>query len=203
MSNVDMTPSSGSSGASSPKETAAAAAQTVKQEVASFASSMQDRAKEEAEQKKQAATQTLGDFAAAIRKAGDDLAQHDRSVAGRLVKQAADGLEAFTQSMTDKQPEELLGAVRDFGRRNPLAFVGGALLVGVALGRFLRSSAPQQQDAATYGYDSSGYPTTYSAAAYAAQAAGSDGTEEAEALDHATYAVEEPDEARPRPGSEL
>jgi hypothetical protein len=32
--------------------------------------------------------------------------------------------------------------VRDFGRRNPAAFIGGAVLVGLALGRFARASEP-------------------------------------------------------------
>jgi hypothetical protein len=31
--------------------------------------------------------------------------------------------------------------VRDFGRRNPTAFIAGSVLVGVALGRFLKSSS--------------------------------------------------------------
>jgi len=129
------------SSASSPKDMALAAAQTVKEEIATFATSAQDKVVEQVEQKKESAAETLTQFASAIRVAGDELAQHDQSVAGRIVKQAADGLEGFTRSMSGKRPEELFDAVRDFGRRNPGAFIAGALLAGLAAGRFLRSSA--------------------------------------------------------------
>lgn len=124
----------------SPKEMASNAAQTVKQEAATFAAEAKDKATEQIAQHKETATRTLGDFADAIRKAGEELSGKDQSMASRLVQQAADGLEGFSRSVSDKRPEELLDAVRDFGRRNPTAFVAGSVLVGLALGRFLRSS---------------------------------------------------------------
>jgi hypothetical protein len=122
------------------KEMAGNAAQAVKQEAATFAAEAKDKAAEQIEQHKETATRTLGDFADAIRKAGEELSGKDQSMASRLVQQAADGLEGFSRSVSDKRPEELLDAVRDFGRRNPTAFVAGSVLVGLALGRFLRSS---------------------------------------------------------------
>jgi hypothetical protein len=57
-----------------------------------------------------------------------------------VVKQAADGLEQISRTVSEKRPEELLDAVREFGRRNPTAFIAGSVLLGVALGRFARSS---------------------------------------------------------------
>lgn len=124
----------------SPKDIAASAVQGVKQEAASFAASAQGMAAEKVEQQKRTAAETMTQFASAIRTAGDELARNDQSMAGRMVKQAADGLEGFTRSVADKRPEELLDAVREFGRRNPAAFVAGSVLMGVALGRFIRSS---------------------------------------------------------------
>jgi len=126
---------------SSPKDLAAAASQTVKEEVATFAAAAQDKVLDKVEEKKETASETLSQFASAIRTAGDELAKHDQSMAGHMVKKAADGLESFTRSISDKRPEELVDAIRDFGRRNPGAFVAGALLAGLAVGRFLRSSA--------------------------------------------------------------
>ena len=116
------------------------AGQTLKQEAQSFASAAQDRVRAEAEKGTRTATKTLGDFANAVRVAGDQLAQSDQSPASRLVRQAADGLETLSRSLADKQPEDLLNAVRDFGRKNPAAFIGGAVLVGLALGRLVRAS---------------------------------------------------------------
>jgi hypothetical protein len=106
----------------------------------------QGEGQREGRRKKDTATQTLGDFASAIRKAGDDLAQNDQSLAGKVVKQAADGLESFTRSIGDKRPEDLLNAVRDFGRNNPAAFIAGSVLLGIALGRLAKSTEQRGAD---------------------------------------------------------
>jgi hypothetical protein len=127
-------------GAQSPKDMVGAAAGVVKQEVATFASSVQDKAVDKIADRKDAASETLGAFASAIRHAGNELAQQDQSVAGRVVKQAADSLEHLSRTVSEKRPEDLLGAVREFGRSNPTAFIAGSVLLGVALGRFARSS---------------------------------------------------------------
>ena len=131
---------------SSPKEIAGAALQAVKSEIASFAATAQEKASEKVSEKTEVATQTLGDFASAIRKAGDDLAQNDQSLAGKVVKQAADGLESFSRSITDKRPEDLLNAVRDFGRNNPVAFIAGSVLLGIAVGRLAKSTERRSSD---------------------------------------------------------
>ena len=127
-------------GGSTPKDMAKEAAQAVKQEAASFAADARTKAAETIDQKKETASRTLSDFANAVRKAGDELAQSDQSMATQFVRQAADGLESFARSVADKRPEEMLDAVRDFGRRNPTAFVAGSVLAGFAIGRLLRSS---------------------------------------------------------------
>ena len=124
------------------KELIGQAGHSLKAEAQSFAHVAQDRVRAEAQRGTQAATKTLGDFANAVRRAGDELDQHDQSPASRLVRQAADGLESLSRNLADKEPSDLLNAVRDFGRKNPAAFVGGAVLVGLALGRFARASEP-------------------------------------------------------------
>jgi len=128
--------------AATARDLAATATETVKQEAATFADKAKDTVGEQAGKAQTAASQTLGDFASAVRKAGDELAQSDQSMAGRLVQQAANGLEQVSRSLADKQPGELIDTVRDFGRSNPVAFIGGAVLLGIALGRFARTSAP-------------------------------------------------------------
>lgn len=149
------------------KAVAGQASQALKQEAQTFATAAQERARTEAQRRTQTATRTLGDFANAIRKAGDDLAEHDQSPAARLVRQAADGLENLSRDLAGKEPEDLLNAVRDFGRRHPAAFIGGAVLAGVALGRFVRASETTGADFQT---DSGGYPVAETSA-YATPAA--------------------------------
>jgi hypothetical protein len=153
MSTTDVGDAQGTPGADegdrSPKNIAASAAHTLKQEAASFASDARDKAVSALEQQKQTATQTLDDFANAIRQAGDELAARDQSIATQVVRQAGDGLESFARSISEKRPEELLDAVRSFGRHNPTAFLAGSVLLGVALGRFLKSSGAEESGTMT------------------------------------------------------
>ena len=139
MSNIETQPNGGGR-LESVKEHLSEAGQSLKAEVRSFAGAAQERAATEAQKGVQTAGRTLGDFANAARRAGDELAGADQNPAARLVGKAADGLEQFSRSLEHKQPGELLDVIRDFGRRNPLAFLGGAVLVGLALGRFARAS---------------------------------------------------------------
>jgi hypothetical protein len=152
MSDIDTTtgldttgPEGGTDRKAQAKQVIGQAGQALKTEAQSFATLAQERARAEAQKHTQTATRTLGDFANAIRRAGDELQTSDQSPAARLVSQAADGLESLSRNLADKQPEDILNAVRDFGRRNPAAFIGGAVLVGVALGRFVRASETSTQ----------------------------------------------------------
>jgi hypothetical protein len=151
----------------SPKDLAASAISTVKEEAASFAGSAKEKVAEKVGEKQEVATQTLGAFATAIREAGDNLAQNDQSLAGKVVKQAADGLESFSRSISDKRPEDLLNAVRDFGRNNPAAFIAGSVLLGIALGRLAKSTEQRGGETATSAYRS---PTDYLASSDGASA---------------------------------
>lgn len=123
------------------------AGQTLKTEAKSFAGVAQDRARVEAKKGTKAGAKTLGDFANAVRRAGDDLAEHDQSPASQLVRRAADGLETLSRNLADREPDDLLNDIRDFGRRHPAAFIGGAVLIGLALGRVARASdRPESQE---------------------------------------------------------
>ncbi|MFZ5721213.1 MAG: hypothetical protein ACOY5Y_17265 [Pseudomonadota bacterium] len=124
------------------------AGDTLKSEAKSFAGVAQDRVRVEAQKGARAGARTLGDFANAVRRAGDELAQADQSPASRLVQRAADGLESLSRDLADRDPGDLLNDVRDFGRRHPAAFIGGAVLVGLALGRVARAADASGRDGA-------------------------------------------------------
>lgn len=166
------------------KELVGQAGHAIKAEAQSFASAAQERVKAEAQKGTQAGAKTLGDFANAVRRAGDELAGADQSPASRLVQQAADGLESLSRNLADKEPGDLLNAVRDFGRKNPAAFIGGAVLVGLAVGRFARASEPLAfepggDDGPTTAYDAhlDGATTTASPMGLSDEVSIADGTD--------------------------
>lgn len=122
------------------RETLGQARDYVADEARSFAQSAKDKAEHAAGDKKAQIATAMEDFAAAMRKAGDELEERDQTFAAQLLGQAMDGLEQLTRSLNDKSPQEMIHSVRDFGRHNPTAFVAGSVLAGFALGRFARSS---------------------------------------------------------------
>ena len=63
-----------------------------------------------------------------------------------LVREAADGLKQIAQAVEGKSIGEMAGGLSEFGRQNPVAYLGGAALVGFALARFARASAPVGAD---------------------------------------------------------
>ena len=58
-----------------------------------------------------------------------------------LLREAAEGLKQIAQAVQGKSIGAMAADLSDFGRRNPLAYLGGAALAGFALARFSRASA--------------------------------------------------------------
>lgn len=139
------------------KEQVGQARERVKGEAATFAQTAREKAVGAIEQRQHQVTGAIGDFANAIRRASDDLNEHNQGMAAQLLTRGANSLEGLSHTLDGKTPGEMLNAVRDFGRRHPVAFIGGAVLVGLAVGRFVRSSMPEDDyDDATFNYEAGG-----------------------------------------------
>ncbi|MFO1141142.1 MAG: hypothetical protein U1E59_01930 [Amaricoccus sp.] len=59
-----------------------------------------------------------------------------------LLREAAAGLKQIAHAVEGKSIGAMAGELSEFGRRNPMAYLGSAALVGFALARFARASAP-------------------------------------------------------------
>jgi hypothetical protein len=68
-----------------------------------------------------------------------------------LLREAAAGLKQIAHAVEGKSLGAMAGDLSEFGRRNPVAYLGGAALVGFALARFARASAPSGTSASTSG----------------------------------------------------
>jgi hypothetical protein len=122
------------------KEGVQSAAESAKEQVSQYAAEAKEQVSRYADDQKQAVTQHLDDFAKAVREASDTLSKNDQTMASQVVRQAASGLESLSRSVSGANLQDLVNSVRDFGRANPIAFIGGAMLAGLALGRFARAS---------------------------------------------------------------
>ena len=59
-----------------------------------------------------------------------------------LLREAADGLKQIAHAVEGKSLGAMAAELSNFGRQNPVAYLGGAALVGFALARFARASTP-------------------------------------------------------------
>ncbi|WP_309082948.1 hypothetical protein [Chelativorans sp.] len=108
----------------------------------SFSSAARRQAGDQIDSARRKTSETVGAFAEAVRKAGDELAAKDEGPAAQLLSQAAGGLEQLSTAISQKRLEDIVGDVRRFGREHPGAFMMGSVLVGIALGRFAQSAMP-------------------------------------------------------------
>ena len=64
-----------------------------------------------------------------------------------LLREAADGLKQIAHAVEGKSLGAMAAELSEFGRQNPMAYLGGAALVGFALARFARASTPAETTA--------------------------------------------------------
>lgn len=66
--------------------------------------------------------------------------------ASHLVSQAGDRARTAADWLDSRQPGDLIGELRSFGRRRPGAFLAGAVLAGVVAGRLTRGAVAAHSD---------------------------------------------------------
>jgi hypothetical protein len=102
-----------------------------------------DQVRDRAESAKEQAAERIRRVATQLRQMSETLHEDD-NIAASVAERASRSIEGVAQyvSKTDAQ-----GFVRDteqLARRQPALFFGGAFLLGLAAGRFLKSSSPDQ-----------------------------------------------------------
>lgn len=122
------------------KHEAQHAAEQAKEHVRSVAGDQKDRAAEQ-----------VGGFAHALRAASDDLNERGQGFAAAYVREAAGGLERASGALRDRNIDQLMEGVEDFARRQPIAFLGGAVVAGFGLARLMKSSADRRRSGAYQG----------------------------------------------------
>lgn len=122
------------------------AAEAMRSKASQVASEAKAGARNQAEAIQGETSEALHVFADAARGAGARLKESDHGTAARLVHEAASGLDQISDSLRRKRLEEVAEDVRIFGRQNPTAFIAASVLAGIAIGRFMRSSAPDSRN---------------------------------------------------------
>lgn len=130
-------------------------AHQAREEVKREGSRLANRVSNFAEQRKRSGTDKLERIAGAVERAADDLEKESPETA-RYVRSAAETVRDFSTSLRDRSVQDLASDARDFARRQPWLVFGGAVLAGLAVTRFLKSSRRDDRRTASYGSDEFG-----------------------------------------------
>ncbi|HYE62838.1 MAG TPA: hypothetical protein VD997_12655 [Phycisphaerales bacterium] len=98
------------------------------------------------EQQRQRVTGQVGGFAQALHRVSDELRQDQGGSGGgetvaRVTDLIASRLDDAANMLQNKEPRDIIRSVENFARREPALFLGGCLLAGVVISRFLKASS--------------------------------------------------------------
>ena len=136
--------------ASAFRHQASQAADEVKGVAASIAEQARARVNEIVDQQKTAGADKIAGVAKAAHSAAGDLDRTNPQL-GRLVRSAAENVDRIAEDVRSRDLGDVLATLADFGRRQPVAFFGGAVVAGFLVARFFKSDVPVVDEAALYG----------------------------------------------------
>jgi hypothetical protein len=146
------------------KEQVKEQAGALKRQAKETAEDMRERARSVVDQQKQAAVGRVDGIAHALRTASDELRDQGQPMAAEYSRYAAEGLESMARSLERREVGDFVGSVEQFARERPGVFLGGAMVAGFALARFMKSSsARRHQRGEPHSYEPQ--PTTHGATA--------------------------------------
>jgi len=119
------------------------AVKDIKQRAASGAAELQEGAKERAERLSAGLGERAGHIAQAVRSAGETLQGKEDWLAD-AANALGQRLESLSAAATEKGFSGIKRDAEHLARERPAVFMGAAVMAGLALGRVLRSSPPEQ-----------------------------------------------------------
>lgn len=99
---------------------------------------------EMASDQKNMVARKLGAVAAALEKVGAELEGGDEAGIGKYARQIGGSAKQMAEDLEGKDMSEVVSIAEDFGRRQPVAFLGLAALAGFAASRFVTASADRR-----------------------------------------------------------
>jgi hypothetical protein len=131
----------------------------VKQGAKEAVTKVKEQATSAVSQQKDTAAQKLDSVSKAFRQSAEGLNEGQVPAVGKLLEQAAESIEGLAQSVRDGDFRGVIDGVEDWARRHPAIFLGGSLVAGLLVARFLKSSREREfgaYDSTTSLYDESG-----------------------------------------------
>lgn len=117
----------------------AEAGQEAGQEVGHLAERAGEVGINQADRVRQQGAEGLNQLASSVRRVSSEL-ESEQPMIANLTSTAAEQTERLAGFLRETDARQMVGAVEDFARRQPLLFVGGALALGVAASRFIKAA---------------------------------------------------------------
>lgn len=168
-------PSARPAGGSDPKgsqQTPATAGEQVKSELGRASAEVRDQGEEIAStameqadryatEQKETGAQHVANFARAVDRAASELESSSPELA-RYAHKAASSVDTFSDTLRQSSVRELIDETTDFARREPAFFFGAAVMAGLTISRFLRSSEDHEAGRRHSGHGAASSGTTAS-----------------------------------------
>lgn len=106
-----------------------------------LANSAKGKVEESVIQRKSLSADYIGSFAQATGRAANEF-EAELPQAAHYIRQASEQIQGVADTVRQKDVRELVGEVEELARRQPILFFGGAVVLGFAALRFLKSTAP-------------------------------------------------------------
>lgn len=140
------------------------------QEAGAKVSQATDQVKSFAADQKTFAAGQINGVAAAINKVADELDGSDQQTIARYARDLASGLSTMGSTVQDRDVDDLMGLAQDFGRKQPVAFLGAAALAGFVASRFALASSHRREQKASAATSQHSQTSGYAAGSGAASA---------------------------------
>jgi hypothetical protein len=162
-----------------------------------------DKAKSFADDQKNLAAGQITGVADAINRVAEELEGSEQGTVARYARDLASGLSSMGKTIEERNVDDLMGLAQDFGRKQPIAFLGAAALAGFVASRFAMASAQRREAASStsgqsssygasgasgsYGSSSTGYGSTGSSSSYGSSTASGQGSATTSTYGSSTY----------------
>lgn len=110
-----------------------------------------EKVKDIAAEKANVIAHQVGGIGSALEKVATELENSDQPQVGQYARQIGATVKNFAQQMEGKDLGGIASMAENFGRKQPVAFLGVAALAGFAASRFLTASANRGSNAAPQG----------------------------------------------------
>lgn len=124
---------------------ASEATETVQQAADGLTQNFREQITGQVTAQQERAVDTLETVALLLQQAGEHARKEENETIAQYADKASEQVERLSNSIRDKELDQLLSDSKQFAQQQPGLLVGGALLAGFLGARFLRSSAKAQQ----------------------------------------------------------